>query len=118
MAYDDYIKNNLIRLKLEEREMDIPQHTSALGYAIGIPVGIELAALGEFEISGMVIGYIVGSTVISLLSKSDHPSNSSMTPNDAFKKLCSINIDDDNKLINTMSPKDAKGVLKYRDEFK
>ena len=36
MAYDDYIKNNQIRLKLEKREMDIPQHTSALGYAVGI----------------------------------------------------------------------------------
>ena len=115
MAYDDYIKNNQIRLKLEEREMDIPQHTSALGYAVGIPVGLGLAALGEFQIPGMVIGYVVSSTVGSLLSKSDSPLNYSMTPSDAFKELCSMNIDDANKLINTMSPKDARDVLKYID---
>ena len=118
MAYDDYIKNNLIRLKLEERELDVPQHTSTLGYAIGIPVGLGIAALEEFEIPGMVIGYVVGSTVGSLLSKSDPPSNYSMTPSDAYKELCSMNIDDTNKLINTMSPKDAKDVLKYIDELK
>ena len=103
MAYDDYIKNNLIRLKLEEREMDIPQHTSALSYAVGIPVGLGLAALGEFRIPGIIIGCVVGSTVGSLVSKSDPPSNYSMTPSDAFKELCSMNIDDANKLINTVS---------------
>ena len=118
MAYDDYIKNNLIRLKLEERELDVPQHTSALGYAVGIPVGLGLAALGEFRIPGIIIGCVVGSTFGSLLSKSDPPSNYSMTPNDAFKELCSMNIDDANKLINTMSPKDAKDILKYINELK
>ena len=111
MAYDDYIKNNQIRLKLEEREINVPQHTSALGYVIKIPVGFGLAALGEFEIPGMVIGYVVGSTVGSLLSKSDPPSNYSMTPSHASKEHCSMNIDDANKLINTMSPMDAKDVL-------
>ena len=118
MAYDDYIKNNLIRLKLEEWELDVPQHTSALGYVVGIPVGLILVASGEFQIPGMVIGYVVGSTVGSLLSKSDPSSNYSMTPSDAFKELCSMNIDDANKLINTMSPKDAKDILKYIDEVK
>ena len=118
IAYDDYIKNNQISLKLEKREIDIPQHTSVLGYAVGIPVGLGLAALGEFKIPGMVIGCVIGSTVGSLLSKSNPPSNYSMTPNDAFKELCSMNIDDTNKLINTMSPKDARDVLKYIDELK
>ena len=41
-----------------------------------------------------------------------------MTTSYAFKELCSMNIDDANKLINTMSPKDAKDVLKYIDELK
>ena len=41
-----------------------------------------------------------------------------MTPSDAFKKLCSMNIDDANKLINTMSPTYAKDTLKYIDELK
>ena len=97
MAYDDLIKNNQIRLKLEEREMDILQHTSALGYAVGIPVGLGLAALGEFQIPGMLIRYVVGSAIGSSLSKSDPLSNYSMTPIDAFKKLCSMNIDDASK---------------------
>ena len=48
MAYNDFIKNNQIRLKHEEREMNILQHTSALGYAVEILVGLGLAALGEF----------------------------------------------------------------------
>ena len=63
MAYDDFIRNNQIRLKLEERKINIPQHTSALGYAVGIPVGLGLAALGEFQIPGMVIGYVLGSAI-------------------------------------------------------
>ena len=66
MAYDNYIKNNQIRLKSEEREMDIPQHTSALGYAVGIPTGSKLAALGEFRIPGIIIGCVIGSTVGSM----------------------------------------------------
>ena len=103
MAYDDYIKNNQIRLKLEEREMDIPQHTSALSYAVGILMGLGLAALGEFQIPGMIIGYVVGSAIGSSLSKSDLPSNYSMTPSDAFKQIYSMNIDDAIKLINTVS---------------
>ena len=115
MAYDDFIKNNQIRLKLEEREMDIPQHTSALGYAVGIPIGLGLAALEEFEIPEMVIGYVVGSTIGSSLSKSDPPSNYSMTPSDAFKNFCFMNIDDATKLINTMSQKKCKRCFKiYR----
>ena len=103
MAYDDYIKNNQIKLKLKEREMDIPQHTFTLGYVIGILVGLGLAALGEFQIPGMVIVYVVSTAIISSLSKSDPPSNYSMTLSDAFKELCSMNIDDANKLINTVS---------------
>ena len=118
MAYDDYIKNNLIKLKLKEREMDIPQHTFTLGYVIGILVGLGLATLGEFWIPGMVMVYVVSSVIILSLSKSDPPLNNSMTPNDEFKELYSMNIDDANKLINTMSPKDAKDVLKYIDELK
>ena len=98
--------------------MDIPQHTYALGYAVGIPMGLGLAGLEEFQILGMVIGYVVGFAIGSLLSKSDPPSNYSMTPSDAFKELSSMNIDDANRLINTMYPKDAKDVLKYINEFK
>ena len=95
--------------------MDISQHTFTLGYAIGILVVLELATLGEFQIPGMVIAYVVSSVIISSLSKSDPLSNYSMTPSDAFKQLCSMNIDDANKLIKTMSPKDARDVLKYID---
>ena len=67
MAYDDYIKNNLIRLKLEERELDIPQHTSALDYAIGILIGLGLAAIGVIKISGMIIGYVVVFKIIGMI---------------------------------------------------
>ena len=56
MAYDDSIITNQIKLNLEEREMDIQQHTSASGYAIGIPVGLGLVGLEEFQIPGMVKG--------------------------------------------------------------
>ena len=35
-----------------------------------------------------------------------------------FQELCFMNIDDATKLINTISPKDARDVLKYIDEFK
>ena len=58
----------------------------------------------------MVIKYVVGSAIGSSLSKSDPPSKYSMTPSDTFKEICSMNIDDATKLINTMSPKDAKDV--------
>ena len=66
-------------------------------------MGLGLAALEEFQIPLMVMGYVVGSAIGSSLSKSDPPSNYSMTHSDAFKELSSMNIDDTTKLVNTVS---------------